>query len=147
MPCTEWNVSVAGFMEANVSDLWLDLLYRPRPIHGRALFKWREEQVGVKEKRHLISMEGSDILQRVHITAGLMTPPILFSSLLAYAFFNSDTRINRTKQLLKWFIDQKSHWNKQHEFAIMILGERAVWVRLFSRALLSYLVPMNLELQ
>ncbi|KAF9351818.1 hypothetical protein BGX26_010231 [Mortierella sp. AD094] len=39
----------------------------------------------------------------------------------------SDTRINRTKQLLKWFIEQKSSWNPNHEFAIMILGAMAVW--------------------
>ncbi|KAF9292633.1 RNA polymerase II transcription factor B subunit 4 [Mortierella alpina] len=54
----------------------------------------------------------------------------------------SDTRINRTKQLLKWFIDQKSHWNKQHEFAIMILGERAVWHMDFTtdKDLLSHVI-------
>ncbi|KAF9365756.1 Component of the BRCA1-A complex [Mortierella sp. NVP85] len=40
---------------------------------------------------------------------------------------SNDTRINRTKQLLKWFIEQKSRWNTAHEFAIMILGEMAVW--------------------
>ncbi|KAF9990295.1 RNA polymerase II transcription factor B subunit 4 [Mortierella antarctica] len=52
---------------------------------------------------------------------------------------NNDTRINRTKQLLKWFIDQKSQWNTQHEFAIMILGERAVWIpQVFLR---KYVVP------
>ncbi|KAF9091956.1 Component of the BRCA1-A complex [Mortierella sp. AM989] len=39
----------------------------------------------------------------------------------------NDTRINRTKQLLKWFIEQKASWNPSHEFAIMILGEMAVW--------------------
>ncbi|KAG0262754.1 Component of the BRCA1-A complex [Mortierella polycephala] len=39
----------------------------------------------------------------------------------------NDTRINRTKQLLKWFIEQKSSWNKDHEFAIVVLGEKAVW--------------------
>ncbi|KAF8928176.1 Component of the BRCA1-A complex [Dissophora ornata] len=39
----------------------------------------------------------------------------------------NDTRINRTKQLLKWFIEQKSKWNPNHEFALMILGEKAVW--------------------
>ncbi|KAI7823827.1 hypothetical protein BC939DRAFT_450923 [Gamsiella multidivaricata] len=39
----------------------------------------------------------------------------------------NDTRINRTKQLLKWFIEQKTSWNSGHEFAVMILGERAVW--------------------
>ncbi|KAI1299518.1 BTB and MATH domain-containing protein 41 [Mortierella claussenii] len=39
----------------------------------------------------------------------------------------NDTRINKTKQLLKWFVEQKSRWNPQHEFAVMILGEMAVW--------------------
>ncbi|ORZ20887.1 hypothetical protein BCR41DRAFT_420931 [Lobosporangium transversale] len=39
----------------------------------------------------------------------------------------NETRINRTKQLLKWFIEQKSCWDSKHEFAIMILGEKAVW--------------------
>ncbi|KAG0209116.1 RNA polymerase II transcription factor B subunit 4 [Mortierella sp. GBA30] len=39
----------------------------------------------------------------------------------------NDTRINRTKQILRWFIEQKSRWNKQHEFAFMVLGARAVW--------------------
>ncbi|CAO3571147.1 unnamed protein product [Mortierella alpina] len=55
---------------------------------------------------------------------------------------NNDTRINRTKQLLKWFIDQKSQWNKQHEFAIMILGERAVWHMDFTtdKVLLSHVI-------
>ncbi|KAG9324432.1 hypothetical protein KVV02_004452 [Mortierella alpina] len=55
---------------------------------------------------------------------------------------NNDTRINRTKQLLKWFIDQKSQWNTQHEFAIMILGERAVWHMDFTtdKDLLSHVI-------
>ncbi|KAF9551947.1 RNA polymerase II transcription factor B subunit 4 [Mortierella hygrophila] len=39
----------------------------------------------------------------------------------------NDTRINRTKQVLKWFIAQKSKWNAEHEFAVIILGEKAVW--------------------
>ncbi|KAF9925186.1 RNA polymerase II transcription factor B subunit 4 [Linnemannia zychae] len=39
----------------------------------------------------------------------------------------NDTRINRTKQVLKWFIAQKSRWNANHEFAVIILGEKAVW--------------------
>ncbi|KAG0285450.1 hypothetical protein BGZ96_010294 [Linnemannia gamsii] len=39
----------------------------------------------------------------------------------------NDTRINRTKQVLKWFIAQKSKWNPNHEFAVIILGEKAVW--------------------
>ncbi|KAF9906599.1 Component of the BRCA1-A complex [Linnemannia zychae] len=39
----------------------------------------------------------------------------------------NDTRINRTKQVLKWFIAQKSKWNPDHEFAVIILGEKAVW--------------------
>ncbi|KAF9574510.1 nuclear mRNA export, poly(A)+RNA binding protein [Mortierella alpina] len=55
---------------------------------------------------------------------------------------NNDTRINRTKQLLKWFIEQKSQWNKQHEYAIMILGERAVWHMDFTtdKDLLSHVI-------
>ncbi|KAG0274901.1 RNA polymerase II transcription factor B subunit 4 [Linnemannia exigua] len=40
---------------------------------------------------------------------------------------SNDTRVNRTKQVLKWFIAQKSKWNAEHEFAVIILGEKAVW--------------------
>ncbi|KAG0034044.1 Component of the BRCA1-A complex [Podila clonocystis] len=54
----------------------------------------------------------------------------------------TDSRINRTKSLLKWYINQKSAWNAGHEFAMIILGEKAVWhmdftddVALFSHAL------------
>ncbi|KAG0356539.1 hypothetical protein BG005_004537 [Podila minutissima] len=53
-----------------------------------------------------------------------------------------DSRMNRTKSLLKWYINQKSAWSAGHEFAMIILGEKAVWhmdftddVSLFSHAL------------
>ncbi|KAF9133937.1 Component of the BRCA1-A complex [Mortierella sp. 14UC] len=48
--------------------------------------------------------------------------PATFANLRPY-----DTRVNRTKQVLKWFIAQKSKWNPDHEFAVIILGEKAVW--------------------
>ncbi|KAF9581794.1 39S ribosomal protein L43, mitochondrial [Lunasporangiospora selenospora] len=38
-----------------------------------------------------------------------------------------ESRINRAKQLLKWFIEKKSGWNAGHEYALMILGQVAVW--------------------
>ncbi|KAG0098587.1 hypothetical protein BGZ93_011024 [Podila epicladia] len=40
----------------------------------------------------------------------------------------TDSRMNRTKSLLKWYINQKSAWSAGHEFAMIILGEKAVWV-------------------
>ncbi|KAG0327183.1 BTB and MATH domain-containing protein 41, partial [Podila humilis] len=51
-----------------------------------------------------------------------------------------DSRINRTKTLLKWFIEQKASWNAGHEFAMIILGEKAVWHMDFTTdvALLSH---------
>lgn len=39
----------------------------------------------------------------------------------------TDSRMNRTKSLLRWYINQKSAWNAGHEFAMIILGEKAVW--------------------
>ncbi|KAG0340741.1 hypothetical protein BG000_011213 [Podila horticola] len=54
----------------------------------------------------------------------------------------TDSRMNRTKSLLKWYINQKSAWSAGHEFAMIILGEKAVWhmdftddIALFSHAL------------
>ncbi|GJJ75548.1 BRISC and BRCA1-A complex member 1 [Entomortierella parvispora] len=40
---------------------------------------------------------------------------------------SQDSRISRSKQLLKWFIGQKSRWNPKHEFAMMVLGTKALW--------------------
>ncbi|KAI9239928.1 MAG: aspartic peptidase domain-containing protein [Podila humilis] len=37
----------------------------------------------------------------------------------------TDSRMNRTKSLLRWYINQKSAWNAGHEFAMIILGEKA----------------------
>ncbi|KAG0233134.1 hypothetical protein BGW42_007722, partial [Actinomortierella wolfii] len=45
----------------------------------------------------------------------------------------NEMRITRTKQLIKRFVEQKSMWNKQHEFALMILGQNAVWHIDFTR--------------
>ncbi|KAF9398569.1 hypothetical protein BGZ94_005967, partial [Podila epigama] len=39
----------------------------------------------------------------------------------------TSTRITRTRMLLKWFINQKAAWGAGHEFALMVLGEHAVW--------------------
>ncbi|KAG0263122.1 RNA polymerase II transcription factor B subunit 4 [Actinomortierella ambigua] len=53
-------------------------------------------------------------------------------------FFHSadkqnEMRITRTKQLIKRFVEQKASWNDQHEFALMILGQKAVWHVDFTR--------------